>query len=300
MRIQAQKLKHQLDKQQGLDEDKDFKASKGWLSRFKKLYGIKMITVSGEGRSSDAKAAEEYPAKLKAMIEEGGYCPEQIYNCDETGLCYKMVPNQTLAIKSVENKAKGFKLMKDRVTFLFCVNQTGNHKLKPLCIGKSRSPRCFHHKNMKNLAFDYKSSKNSWMTGEIFEDWFQKTFVPLVRTHLKRQNLDTKAMLLLDNCPAHPPTDFLINKDGKIKVSFLPKNTTSEIQPLYQGIISNLKMNYRKNLIMWIVDEECEITESIKKMTLHTMFDLGEKAWNSISPSTIQKCWNRRLPGTFA
>ena len=95
---------------------------------------------------------------------------EQIYNADETGIYYKMLPDKTLAVKSDEHKKEGFKSIKDRLTLLFTVNKTGNHKLKPLCIGKSRAPRCFHHVNMKALPFIHANSKNAWMTSDIFED----------------------------------------------------------------------------------------------------------------------------------
>jgi len=60
-----------------------------------------------------------------------------------------MVPDPTLARKSDENRAKRFKVMKDIVTLLFCVNQTGNHKVKPLRIGKLMSLWCLHHKTCK-------------------------------------------------------------------------------------------------------------------------------------------------------
>ena len=99
IKAQAQKLKKELEQQQGIGNSvADFQASNGWLSRFKKRHGICKDVGSGESRSAD-----EYQNKLKALIEEGGYCPEQIYNCDETELCYQMVPDQTLARKSDES-----------------------------------------------------------------------------------------------------------------------------------------------------------------------------------------------------
>jgi len=75
---------------------------------------------------------------------------------------------------------------------------------------------------MQNLAFDYHNSKNAWMTGDIFEEWFQKLFVPSVEAHLRWLQLEPKALLLLDTCPAHPPADVLVSRDGRIKVSYLP------------------------------------------------------------------------------
>ncbi|CAM5075510.1 unnamed protein product [Eretmochelys imbricata] len=99
-----------------------------------------------------------------------------------------------------------------------------------------------------------------------------------VRNHLRRQNLEPKALLLLDTCPAHPPVETLTSKDGKIKVSYLPKNTMSKIQPLDQGIISTFKMNCRKALVKKIVEDNSSITDVIKKLNLLDVFNLGETA----------------------
>ncbi|CAM5145707.1 unnamed protein product [Natator depressus] len=166
-------------------------------------------------RSADIKACDEYPLKLQEIIIEGGCAPEQIYNTDETGLCYHMLPDRTLPSRTEEQKPEGFKVIKERVRILFCLNKTSSHKFKPLCIGKSRSPKAFHHNNMDSLSFIYHHSKNAWMTLDIFEEWFNKYFVPAVQSHLHRQNLEPKALFLLDNSPAHSPVETLTSKDGK-------------------------------------------------------------------------------------
>uniref|UniRef100_A0A674J8V3 HTH CENPB-type domain-containing protein n=1 Tax=Terrapene triunguis TaxID=2587831 RepID=A0A674J8V3_9SAUR len=266
IRKQAEKLKKDLNfRHSGRDasahQGNKFKASSGWLNHFKKRHGIRQVTISGETRSADIKACDEYPLKLQEIIIEGSYAPEQIYNADETGLCYHMLPDRTLASRTKEQKAEGFKVIKERLTILFSVNKTGSHKLKPLCIGKSRSPR----------------------------EWFNKYFVPAVRSHVRRQNLEPKALLLLDNCPAHSPVETLTSKDGKIKVSYLPKNTTFKIQPFNQGILATFKMNYHKALVKKIVEDNSSITDVIKKLNLLDVFNLGETAWLGITLSMIQK-----------
>ena len=53
---------------------------------------------------------------------------EQLYNCDETGLCYRMLPTKTLAARN-EKTAPGMKKAKERVTLMACSNATGSHKL---------------------------------------------------------------------------------------------------------------------------------------------------------------------------
>jgi len=42
-------------------------------------------------------------------------------------------------------------------------------------------------------------------------------------------------------------------RDGQIKVAYLPKNMTSLIQPLDQGIIATFKKHYRRELISGMI-----------------------------------------------
>ena len=89
---------------------------------------------------------------------------------------------------------------------------------------------------MHELPVVYYNTKNAWFNGAIFEDWFFKHFVPEVRNYQEKvlgiPPNELRALLLLDNAPAHPCEDRLKTDDGKIRVEFLPPNTTSLIQPM--------------------------------------------------------------------
>ena len=80
-------------------------------------------------------------------------------------------------------------------------------------------------------------SKKVWMTTEMMIQ---------VLTALDRK-LDVenrKVLLFLDNAPSHPET--LQGNFKNIKVVFLSKNTTSQLQSCGAGIIRNFKVKYRK------------------------------------------------------
>ncbi|CAM4479053.1 unnamed protein product [Lepidochelys kempii] len=210
-----------------------------------------------------------------------------------------MLPNHTLATRTDSHKREGFKQRKDQVTLLFCVNKSGSHKVRPL-IGKASSPRCFHHVNVKAFPFEYTNSKNAWTNSSIFQDWFHKTFVPAVRAHLRKLKQEQKALLLLDNCPVHPPAENLVSRDGKIKVSYVPKNTTSEIQPLDQGIISVFKQNYRRKMILrMVVDNNSSVDTSLASLNLKEVFHYDGKAWAAICARCIERCWIKGLGPAF-
>ena len=60
-----------------------------------------------------------------------------------------------------------------------------------------------------------------------------------------------KVILFLDNDTCH--RERLQSRLTNIKLVFLPKNTTSQIQPLNAGIIRNFKLKYRELLLCFVV-----------------------------------------------
>uniref|UniRef100_A0A8C8RVB4 HTH CENPB-type domain-containing protein n=1 Tax=Pelusios castaneus TaxID=367368 RepID=A0A8C8RVB4_9SAUR len=281
--------------------DETYQASKGFISRFKTRHGISQVSISGESQSANETAANEFPAKLKTIIETENYNEEQMYNCDETALFAKLFPDKTLALKYETQKTAGFKKIKDRVPLLFCTNKTGSHKLTPLLIGRFNNPRCFKHLNKAKLPVIYSSSKNAWMTRSIFEEWFHNSFVPAVRKHLRKKKLEPKALLLLDNCPAHPPSELLVSNDGQIRVLYLPFNTTSKIQPLDQGIIQNFKTNYRGDLVSEMIScESSSVSDFLKELNIKEIIYLVKKAWDGVKQKSIENCWMKALGPAFS
>ena len=287
--------------QQMRPDGPEFVASNGWLHRFKKRHGIGCVGINGEIKSADTGAAQEFIPELEKYIMDNNYTDMQIYNADESGLYYRILPSRTLALK--RNKAtaqQGLKVIKDRVTLLFACNRAGTHKLQPLMIRKFNAPRCFHHINRSTLPLAYTHSKKAWMTSYLFSEWFHKTFVPAVRRELKSHGMEPRAVLLLDNCPAHPPAHTLCSKDGKIHVKYLPPNTTSLCQPLDQGIIACFKAHYRKNLVRNILDEDTQVTAFLKAFTLKDAMYVSSKAWKAVTQTCIRNCWNKGLPRALA
>lgn len=76
-----------------------FFASEGWLTRWKKRHGVHFIGVCGKKMSADSVAATEFPETFKNYIEERGLHPEQVYNMDETGLNFKLLPQKNFRHK---------------------------------------------------------------------------------------------------------------------------------------------------------------------------------------------------------
>ena len=70
-----------------------FKASSGWLAKFKARYGIHKLYCEGKSLSTNSNEIEPFKIRLPNVIEEERYTRHQLFNCDETGLigkCYKI------------------------------------------------------------------------------------------------------------------------------------------------------------------------------------------------------------------
>ncbi|XP_066903338.1 jerky protein homolog-like [Halyomorpha halys] len=283
-------LKEQAEKfHQDLGIKEKFAASDGWLWRWQKRHGVREFNAAGENRFADQVSTTEFPQSLSNFISENNYNEELIFNCGETTLYYRMLPSKSLYLEQETNKSR-FKLSTDRMTLLLCVNRTGKCKLPPLCIDKNRNPHCFNLTDMSTLPVKYASTPNAWMTGTLFHEWFHHNFVPHLRKYAQENQLEPKGLLLLENCPAHPPAESLISDDGKIKALFLPKKTASIIQPLEQGIIHTFKVHYRRELLLSLLKEK-DVSSFLKSLNLkETIYRIG-LAWGSITELKIRDCW---------
>ena len=194
---------------------------------------MRNLKICGEKLSADSSAANKFINEFSVITE--GYSKHQIFNCDETGLYFRMLPGHTLA--SVNDRPDGTKKAKDRVTINACANASGTIKLPLLLIRKAKNPRCFRNLNKEALPVVYRSQKNAWVDRDIFRDWFFNCFVPETKQRLSELGQEKKAILFLDNCSAHPSEDELVSADGKITAKFLPPNVTSLVQPMDQGVL---------------------------------------------------------------
>nr|XP_022914667.1 tigger transposable element-derived protein 6-like [Onthophagus taurus] len=152
-----------------------FKASDGWLQKWRLRNNVAFKCISGEAADVNEEGINEFMKKLPTFLL--GYRPEDIFNADESGLFFRALPNKTLALKS--EKCTGGKLSKERLTVLFCVNSVGE-KEELLVIGKSARPRALKNVAPKDLPAIWKSNKKAWMTRDIMTEWlsnFDKNMV---------------------------------------------------------------------------------------------------------------------------
>ncbi|GBO00676.1 Tigger transposable element-derived protein 4 [Araneus ventricosus] len=74
-----------------------FKASNGWLEKFRTRHNIPFKQICGEEKSVNPNEITDWIGKLKSLFK--GYDDRDIFNADETGLFYRVLPDKTLYFK---------------------------------------------------------------------------------------------------------------------------------------------------------------------------------------------------------
>ena len=297
MQAKARDLHKRLSEARSDGAVQEFTASSGWLWRFCQRHSIRQLSLQGEKLSADKPAADRFIPEFQAFVKDGGYSLDQVFNCDETGLYYKLLPQKSLAAH-FEKTADGRKTQKERVTINACSNATGKIKLPLLFIGKSKNPRCFKNVDRDRLPVVYANQKNAWVDTVLFTDWIHHKFVPTVQAKLVEMGLAPKAVLLLDNCSAHPDEEDLISADGKVVAKFLPPNVTSLIQPMDQGVLEAVKRRYRRKILEELVLRDYDgtsIVDFLKGINILKVSRMIAASWDEIKEETVRLSWRKIL-----
>nr|XP_031843598.1 jerky protein homolog-like [Nomia melanderi]XP_031843599.1 jerky protein homolog-like [Nomia melanderi] len=266
-----------------------FKASHGWLWKFKNRHNIRLLNAFREKGSADATAAEKFTDEFHSRIEEEGLQWCNIYNMDETGLIWKALPAKTP--HSVKGKFEGKKLKKDRVIVGLCANATGTHKLKPLVINKFKNPRALKHCK-DQMPVVLKSQRRGWIDQTTFSNWYENDFKSAVRKYQLENGVQEKAVLLLDNCWGHKLLMAEYHYDDQFEIVFLPPNTTSLLQPMGQGVIAKIKKLFRHKMLSRIIACGGGLNEFYSKYTIKDCIQLLDESWTEINSRNIRNSWN--------
>jgi len=250
--------------------------SNGWLHQFKQRYNIKQHTHHGEAGSVPEEAEEEMKA---VRTIAGHYNEDDIYNVDETGLFWRMPPSQSLS----SGNRPGIKRDKTRISIVCCVNASGTDRLPIWVIGKARTPRALRNINIPAIGAEWRWNQKAWMSQIIMREWLLAFY-----RHIGQRPV----LLTMDNFAAHLAGLELAPPPPNIRICWLPKNSTSQYQPLDQGIIQNLKTYYRKQWLRYILYNYEHNQDPLHAVTLLDCIRWLVRAWNhDVLSTTIIACF---------
>ena len=260
-----------------------FKVSERWLDKWKLSHGIKEKQISGESLDVSQTTVESWMERIKELCK--GYDQRDILNRDESGCFFRALPAKGLAQKG--KKAKGGKKSKQRITVAIFVSADGGKVGKPIVIWRSKKPRCFRLASAsdKLAEVSYFDDSKSWMQMEIMEK-------VLDTLHHQMRKQGRKVILFLDNATVHLTS--LIDMYSNIKISFLPKNTTSRLQPLDAGIIQSFETKYREKLMRYVIariNDDLTASEIAKGIDILQAITWVADSWKEVSVETIKNCF---------
>ncbi|CAB4481139.1 unnamed protein product [Rhizophagus irregularis] len=249
--------------------ENQIKFTNGWVYRFKKRNGLQRVKFSGEANSAPIETLPEERVRLRALLAK--YDKEDIYNADETGLFFRMEPNQTLSTGAVA----GRKMDKSRVSVLFCANATGSHKIRPL---------------LKHLDYYFRTMDRRVL---LLIDNAGSHFNP--KRFKKNDDMDDEEISESDDeqeskkqKKKEKPAVDLTN----IELVYLPPNTTAHLQPMDAGIIHSFKAKYKQEFCRHLIRQFDSGVDHVKnKLNIKEAIDYIAESWNNVTPTTIQNCW---------
>ncbi|KAE8982539.1 hypothetical protein PR001_g23696 [Phytophthora rubi] len=248
-------------------------------------HGLCFRVRHGEAASVDPQVVHEGLQRLQAVTDL--YEPRDIYNMDDTGLCYAMAPARSIGSKNM----RGVKKQKTRITLALTANADGSDALPILYIGKAKKPRCFGKKTPEQHGFQYRSNKKAWMTGDVFRDW-------LINLDRDMRASGRHILLLLDNASSHSSGNLVLTN---VRLEPLPPNTTAFLQPMDAGVIADFKRSYRKKQLRWVyqkIKRREPITGDAYKVSQLVAMQWCDEIWAEIAKkNTIRNCF--RHTGTL-
>ena len=158
------------------DATTHFFASVGFCTRYIKQHTLRCISVQGEQDAPDIISVCEFQRDFQAIVS--GYDTEQMFNCDETGLKFRLLPQKTLA-HTFEKRTEGSKKSKDCVTIFACANATGTIKLPLFADWKCSSTTLLYTNVHEELDCCLQSPKMHWSTQQFFCSGFMNIFCRL-------------------------------------------------------------------------------------------------------------------------
>lgn len=248
--------------------------SNGYLQKYRKRESVHFVTSYGEADAVPQKVIDDWMKKLPNIIS--GYSMSDIFNADELGLFWKLLPSKSYVMKG--DKFKSGKRSKERVSVLLASNSNGSEKLPPVVIGR------WLFKN-KHKPLAYYTNRRSWMTEIIFQDGVSKL-------NKKMISQNRNILMFIDNVSGHNLHIRLSN----VKIIFLPPNTTSVLQPMDQGIIKCFKQYYRQKIaskLVWSLERNPNHKISDVKFDLVTCMHYMKIAWDGVKSATIANCFKK-------
>ena len=211
---------------------------------------------------------------IEKIVKEQNLGPAQIWNTDETGLPIDPRKCKVIASRGETGFITTGGAGRENTTVLGVCNAAGR-VLDPLIIFQGKSVQSTWRGTKALPKTFYGVSDKSWITTEIFRDWF-KEFLKEVK--------ERPLLIILDGLLIHLSFDLTkeANKDGITIVKY-PPHVTDQLQPLDVTCFGPLKRKWELLLHKWLVEWGSKLTKANFVNFLSKVWHEGLTASNVIS-----------------
>lgn len=254
----------------------DFKASKGWLRRFKARYpsirrrlceNFDNLRAGGMNPTMVTKYFDLLQSardKVKALSGGIALTPDRIHNMDETGFDrgldnrWAVAPAHKRPPRCIEG------VQSFHVTMVNCITASGTPCDPIFILPAKRKPKLSENKlapdgRLKGVNGErtaYCISESGFLTMDIWEE----CIVPFLCQEISHANRGNDGslwnLLILDGVGAHTmsPKGLKYFWDNKIYVIKMPAHTSADLQPLDKAVFHAVKAEARGMMRSYILD----------------------------------------------
>ena len=207
----------------------DVKFSWGWLQNFLKRHQFSIRRSSRNYRQPDNlmnEAASIFLEKIRPLIIEKKYKPENILNMDETGVYRDSPFHSVIDIKGKRNvKIITGGHEKNRVTYVPTISMSGDELTALILLPGKGVRNKIGIKIPDDLKVVYTGASSAWMDSSIMcDNYINEVLKPFSRS----LGPNDRALLLIDNFSAHKDEGFISKaKALGIDIEFLPPGSFS-------------------------------------------------------------------------
>ncbi|GAB1860388.1 Jerky-like protein [Camponotus japonicus] len=233
------------------------------------------------------RRAKEFIQKFTRRLEEEHIIKDNIYTMIDMLFTWKTRFDERK--KQIKKIGRNIEILKDdSLTFMFCTNATGSHKLLPFYTYKFKHEdalKCF-----ENIEFPFLSKfQSSELKAENnFADWYNNYFKNSVREHQQNTSIKGKVLLLLNETSKKFFSLKEIIKDNRFEILFISKCAIKIFQPLDQQFREKIRCLFYYHFVHFCTSGD--IGNLIKETC---------KPWTNITSVDIKELWMKLFKSDF-
>lgn len=271
------------------------------IDRFMKLFDLSLRTINSTRTSEEQIPIQEeevliesFKADFLQTIENYGVRRQDIYNMDQSGLNYEVVPRRTIELRGTQRvnvAVNGGE--KKRATIFSLINAAGE-KFKQYVIIKGVYRARIHDSIQEhNDEFNqFSAQKNAWTDYDQLNNWLVSVWYPIAQSNNRPK------ILLLDSYPLHLDLKSEFEKFNTI-VKFVPKGLTWTLQPLdslyhqrYKALAKSYFLMNQKRQARTEEEWRLFLIQCVKEVYGQITTDVAKGSWRSAGLEFQPQFWN--------